>query len=207
MRHGQTDWNFEQRIQGHADLPLNALGRSQASRLAGYFAHSPAAALYSSHLKRSLETAQTIGQAIGIEVIVERDLAEIALGQWEGLTGPEVDLHYDGAYGLWQHTPSHVQIPGAEPLPAFRARARLALERILHHHPEGRVIVVTHGGIIASLLADCLGADYDAMLRRLALDNGGISALEPAHQPPHVLWINDTGHLASEVLLRETSDR
>ena len=196
IRHGQTDWNLAQRIQGHADLPLNASGLDQARCLAGYFTGQPVTALYTSHLTRSLQTAHAIAEQTGLNIVIDPDLAEIQLGEWEGLTGPEVDLRYDGAYALWQVSPSRVRIPGAEPLPAFRARARNAFARIAGQHPDGRVVLVTHGGVITSLLAECLDADYDALLRRLALDNAGISALEHATQPPQVLWINATWHLS-----------
>lgn len=195
VRHGQTDWNVEQRIQGQSDLPLNAAGLRQAEDLAGYFASRPLIALYASHLQRSRQTAEVIAQETGVDITVDPDLAEIYLGEWEGLTGQEVDGRYQGAYRLWQSSPSQVRIPGAEPLASFRTRARAAFSRIAERHPDGRIAIVTHGGVIASLLSDYLDADYDALLRRLSLDNAGISAVEHAVRPPQILWINETGHL------------
>jgi len=195
VRHGQTDWNLEQRIQGQSDLPLNAAGLRQAEELAGYFASRPLTALYASHLQRSRQTAEAIARETGLEIMVDPDLAEIYLGEWEGLTAQEVDGRYQGAYRLWQSSPSQVRIPGAEPLTRFRIRARAAFSRIVDRHPDGRVAIVTHGGVIASLLSDSLDADYDALLRRLSLDNAGVSAVEHAVRPPQILWINETGHL------------
>ena len=139
------------------------------------------------------------------------------------MTPEEIDARFDGAYERWCVQPSAVVIPGAEPLDAFRARVRRALERIVAALPEGESVVVSHGGVIAAILADLLDADYDALLRRLRLDNAGVTALEfgaasfdcaqdavPSasrgtplpHAPApkrlvwgHVLWINSTTHL------------
>ena len=81
------------------------------------------------------------------------------------------------------------------PLDAFRQRVRQALEQIVSSSGEGEHVIVSHGGVIAALLADVLGADYDALLRRLRLDNAGVTALECGTAMRHVLWINATAHL------------
>jgi probable phosphoglycerate mutase len=91
--------------------------------------------------------------------------------------------------------PSSVIIPGAEPVEAFRERVRRALERLVKERPDGEYAVVSHGGVIASVLADFLGADYDQVIRRVRLDNAGVTALEFGKGIPHVVWINSTIHL------------
>lgn len=196
VRHAQTDWNLENRLQGHSDLPLNALGRSQAEGVARYFSVRPIEAVYTSHLARSRQTAAAIGERAGLAPTVEPALAEIHLGAWEGLTPEEINARFGGAYEAWKTTPSQVTIPEAEPLGGFRRRVLAATQRIFTRHPSGNVAIVTHGGVISSLLAEWLEADYDRLLRRLSLDNGGVSALNYHAQPPHILWINDTAHLS-----------
>jgi probable phosphoglycerate mutase len=130
---------------------------------------------------------------------IEPALAEIHLGNWEGLTPEEVNARFGGAYELWRTTPSQMRIPGAEPLERFRARVQKVVSQILREHHDGELVIVSHGGVIAALLADWLGADYDQLLRRLVLDNAGISAIDGQANPPHVLWINATDHLTNHL--------
>ena len=197
VRHAQTTWNDENRIQGHADPPLSPLGCEQAERLASYFADRSIGALYTSGLARSLHTAQAIARKTKLTPRIEPALAEIHLGIWEGLTPEEVDTRFHGAYQQWHLAPSQVTIPGAEPLEQFRIRVRTAVTQIWEAHRDGEMVIVSHGGVIAALLADCLGADYDHLLRKLCLDNAGVSAIDCRTTPPCVLWINATHHLAN----------
>ena len=198
IRHGITEWNATNRIQGHSDIPLSDTGHEQARRVGGYFARRPLAALYTSHLARSRQTAEAIAAQTGLPLTVEQHWAEIHLGEWEGLTPDEVNERYDGAYHLWRTEPSRVTIPRGEPVGKFRERVRVMAADILARHADGDVAIVCHGGVIAALLADWLEADYDLLLRRLVLDNGGLSAIDRRSRPPHVLWINGIHHLASE---------
>ncbi len=197
VRHAQTVWNDENRIQGHSDVPLSPLGVKQAERLGVCFASRPVKGLFTSALQRSQRTAQAIadGNGHGVSPVVERDLAEIHLGDWEGLTPDEVDARFQRAYQQWRTRPSSVVIPGGEPLEAFRDRVRRAMERVMAGVGEGEYVIVTHGGVIAALLADILGADYDRVLRRVRLDNAGVTALDFFTELPHVVWINSTTHL------------
>lgn len=169
----------------------------QAKRVGSYFAGHPIAAVYSSHLSRSLQTAHAISQG-RMPPIIDPALAEMHLGDWEGLTAEEVNARYQGAYQQWRVTPSQVAIPGAESTEEFRRRVRLAVGRIVaaHQHDEA-VVIVSHGGVIAALLADWMRAEYDDVLRRLALDNAGISAIDCQVLPPFIMWINATHHLAN----------
>ncbi len=201
VRHAQTAWNGENRLQGTSDIALSALGQEQAKRLSVYFGvvHAdghPIAALYTSHLKRSRETADWIARQTGVTPIVEPALAEMGLGDWEGLTPEEIDGRFDGAYERWRQEPGRVVIPQAEPLRVFRGRVRDAFERILAAQREGSVVIVSHGGVLASFLADCLDADYERVLRKLVLENAGVSAVDAYTRPPHILWVNHTAHLA-----------
>ena len=199
VRHAQTLWNGENCIQGHSDLPLSPFGEQQAKRLAERFASCHLSGIFTSGLQRSLQTAHTIasGNGHGVSPQVEHELAEMHLGSWEGLTPAEVDRQFQNAYQQWRDRPSSVVIPGAEPLEVFRQRARRALASIMDGVTDGEYIVVSHGGVIAALLADLLGADYDQVIRRLRLDNAGVTAVEFGVGIPHVLWVNSTIHLDS----------
>ena len=201
VRHAQTPWNVDNRVQGHSDLPLSPAGEVQAKRLSAFFASRHLHGIFTSGLQRSRQTAHAIaaGNGHGVQPVIIQDFAEIHLGAWEGLTPADIDAQFPGAYHQWTSHPSLVQIPGAEPLEAFRRRVRQAMIQVAASFQDGEYVVVSHGGVIASLLADVLDADYDATLRRLRLDNGGVTALEFGVLPPSVLWINATAHLVEPV--------
>ena len=197
IRHGQTLWNGQNRIQGQSDQPLSPLGQEQAKRLGVRFAGHHLDGIFTSALQRSRQTAEAIISGNGHEVrpVIDAEWGEMHLGDWEGLTPQEVDHRFANAYQQWRLKPSSVVIPGAEPVDAFRQRVRRAMERLVANRSEGEYAVVSHGGVIASILADFLGADYDQVIRRVRLDNAGVTALEFGSGSPHVVWINSTIHL------------
>ena len=137
VRHGETDWNAEGRLQGHTDRPLNESGRRQARELAERLADEQVDAVYASDLARARETAAIVGDRIGLPVVLAPDLREKDWGSWEGLTGDERAL---------------VELVG-ESTEAHRERTMRALRRIAARHPAGRVVVVTHGGSLRRVQA------------------------------------------------------
>jgi broad specificity phosphatase PhoE len=147
VRHGETDWNREGRFQGHADPPLNELGRQQARQLAEQLAPMPIDAVYSSDLKRARETAEIVAARKGLTVTVERGLREIDVGSWSGLTRAEIEERFPGA----RHH-------DGETREAHLARIVAAAERIARDHPGERVLIVSHGGSLRALRGHALGA-------------------------------------------------
>ena len=141
VRHGETDWNAEGRLQGHTDRPLNEYGRRQARRLADELAGEELAAIYSSDLLRARETAEILGERLGLPVVLEPELREKNWGNWEGLTPAE----RDGVAFAGESTEEHA------------ARTLRALRRIAARHPDGRVLVVTHGGSLRRVQVEALG--------------------------------------------------
>ena len=141
VRHGETDWNAEGRLQGHTDTPLNDYGRRQAAALAEQLAGDGIAAIYASDLSRARATAEIVGGRIGLPVSVVPDLREKNWGSWEGLTPTERDaVEYVG-----ESTMEH------------RARTVRALAAIAGRHPGERVLVVTHGGSVRRVQAAASG--------------------------------------------------
>jgi probable phosphoglycerate mutase len=198
VRHAQTQWNQDNRFQGSTDMPLAAAGLQQAQCLARRFQGSGCAHVYSSHLRRSQQTAQAIAAALAVPVLVDPGLAEMHLGEWEGLTGEEIDGRFGGAYRRWCRKPSSVEVPSGEPPAEFRRRAREAFARIEQRHAGGRIIIVSHGGVIASLLADWRGDDYDRVLREQALENASVTTVEWRGGAPAIVRINATEHLLAD---------
>ena len=142
VRHGETDWNAVGRLQGHTDRPLSDYGRRQARRLAEELADEKLEAIYSSDLVRARETAEIVGERLGLEVVLDPDLREKDWGTWEGLTSVERDC---------------VEFVG-ESTEAHQERILRALRRISERHPgAGRVLVVTHGGSMRRVQTTALG--------------------------------------------------
>ncbi len=140
VRHAETEWNREGRWQGHADPPLNEAGRAQAHALATTLAGERLDAIYSSDLRRATETAEILGAALGHPVTTDPDLREIDVGSWSGLTREEVAVQFPD----WE---TH----DGESREALGERVVAAVRRIAGRHPEGRVLIVSHGGSIRAL--------------------------------------------------------
>jgi len=142
VRHGETDWNADGRLQGQTDRPLNDFGRRQAQRLAGDLADEQLDAIYASDLVRARETAEIVGGRLGLPVVLDADLREKDWGTWEGLTAVERDC---------------VEFAG-ESTEKHQERILRALRRIAERHPDGcRVLVVTHGGSMRRVQTAALG--------------------------------------------------
>lgn len=145
VRHGQTDWNLQGRIQGRSDVPLNDVGRAQALDAGLRLVADRYDAIVSSPLIRAAETARIIGEQIGIaEVELLDALVERDYGAAEGMTGSEIEA----AFG-----PDRI-VPGRERRSAVVARVRPALIELAERRPDQSIIVVSHGGVIGSLVRD-----------------------------------------------------
>jgi broad specificity phosphatase PhoE len=158
-RHGETDWNRDRRIQGHSDTPLNETGREQARELARALAEIDLVAAYSSDLVRARETAGIAVAGRGIDVVELPELRERSFGSWEGLADDEVPTRDPEAYERWragQGEGAH----DAEPHVELLERIRSAVDRIAAEHPEGNVLVVSHGGPLKVVHALAHGLDY-----------------------------------------------
>jgi broad specificity phosphatase PhoE len=147
VRHGETDWNAERRVQGHTDRPLNEAGIAQARALAEQLAAEAIDAIYSSDLARAQETAEVVGAVRGLPVETLPELRERDFGTWEGLTDEEIFERFPEARsGPWGDAESRDELG---------ARILGACKRIASQHPGGSVLVVTHGGPVRAMLAHC----------------------------------------------------
>ncbi len=166
VRHGETDWNAAGRLQGHTNRPLNEYGRTQSKRLAEQLAGDGIAAIYASDLARALETAEIIGERLGLPVAVDPDLREKNWGTWEGLTSEErLQVEFEG-----ETTEEH------------RERVLGAVRRIAERHPGRRIVVVTHGGSMRRIQAAVTGVALPVF------DNCGVWAVayeDGAFSPIH----------------------
>jgi probable phosphoglycerate mutase len=196
VRHGESqpavpDQPFEL-VDGHGDPPLDPAGHEQAERLADRLAGEHIDAIYVTTLRRTVETAAPLARRLGIEPRVERDLREVFLGEWEGGVLRMKAAAHDPAFVQAMEEQRWDAIPGAEPMGAFSERVWAGLNRIVAAHPDERVVVVSHGGVIGQLLADAAGARPFAFI---GADNASISHVV-VHDGRIVLRrYNDTTHL------------
>lgn len=157
VRHGETDLNHEGRWQGsRSDPPLNAAGREQSRAVAATLAGLPVSALYSSALRRALETAAVIGEALGLEARIEPDLGEMDHGDWEGLTKGEILARWPTAFAAFEADPVHVRRPGGDSYGDLAARLWPLFDDLAARHRGERIVVVSHGGPIRLILSRIL---------------------------------------------------
>lgn len=150
IRHGETDWNLQGLTQGSTDIPLNDFGREQARLTGAYLADFAWDTVYASDLSRAYETATIIADSVGLESIArEPRLRERSFGEAEGLDIYERKSRYVDSSS----------IPGAESWESVRIRGLAALEGIAVKNPGRRVLVVSHGGVIMSVLAHLSGGE------------------------------------------------
>ncbi len=194
VRHGESTWNRDHRIQGQLDPPLSELGLTQAQLVGTRLASRHPEAIYSSDLKRALETAAAIGAATGVRVQPLPALREIFLGEWEGLSTAEVADRFPDAWARWSVEPDWDLVPGGEPAAAFDDRVAHALDGTIEHHPHGDVIVVTHGGVIQTALHRIFGKPSRGLFP-FRISNASITLIEKRDGRVIIAAVNDTAHL------------
>ncbi len=166
-RHGETDWNRENRFQGHADTSLNEAGRGQAHALAQELVREGFGAVYSSPLERAFETARIIAAQLGLDVEPSAGLMEVDVGSWSGLTRSEVEARFPEGYTRWIEF-GHGWDDG-ESYDELGERVVSDLLRIATRHADELVLAVTHGGPIRSALAAASSVPYGEARRSIAV--------------------------------------
>jgi broad specificity phosphatase PhoE len=183
-RHGESDWNAANRFQGHRDRPLTDLGRRQADALAELVAQENVDAIYSSPLIRALETARIVAARTGREVTELDGLREVDTGSWSGLSRAEVQERFPEGFERWIAGGSGWE--DGETYEEMGERVLRAIRAIAAAHPNGRVLVVSHGGPIRAVQSAAEGIELheyrrlrpvepNARLSAVAVRNGTIT--------------------------------
>ena len=189
VRHGATEWNINKRAQGMADIPLTQKGKEEAQLAREQLGNVPVDAVYSSDLSRAYETARTIAASHGLEVQADPAFREIDQGEWTGLPVAEIRERWPDLWGPARHYSTR---PGGESPMQVRQRALAGLRRVIEAHPDGEVVIVSHGGTIRWLSAEVLGYDDRTSARIRGLGNGGIVSLEARLNDGHLVLGNLT---------------
>ena len=194
IRHGETDWNAEGRMQGQLDTPLGRRGRWQASRLAASLDGEGIEAIVASDLSRALETARALGGALDLPVATDRGLRERCFGVFEGHTYAEIEVRWPTEALRWRQHDPEFGPDGGERLLDFAARAVAAVRRVAEQHAGRTVAVVTHGGVLDCLYRAALGLESTAP-RTWLLGNTAVNRLLWTGEGFTVTGWSDTSHL------------
>jgi probable phosphoglycerate mutase len=203
IRHGETAWNAERRLQGHLDIPLNEEGERQARLLARALAHEPIDLLVSSDLGRARQTAQAVAALRGMPLQIEPGLRERCYGGFEGLLYTEIEQRFPAEFAAWQARDIDAILPNGkncgETFRQFYARATEAILGLARMHPGRTLALVAHGGVLecAYRMAGNLPLEtprdfkvYNASVNRFRVDGGKLvleSWGEVSHLRPAVL--------------------
>jgi broad specificity phosphatase PhoE len=186
-RHGESDWNVAKRFQGHSDRPLTELGREQAHALADLVASEEIDAVYTSPLSRARETAEIVAARAGLEPVALPELREVDTGSWSGLSRADVEARFPEGFARWRSGGSGWE--DGETYEEMAERVIGALRTIAEDHPDGRVLIISHGGPIRAIHAAAEGQaikDYrrlkpvepNARLSAVAVENGRLTRLD-----------------------------
>jgi probable phosphoglycerate mutase len=195
VRHGETDWNIEKRIQGHTDIPLNATGRAQALAMAYNAGHHHFSAIYSSDLSRALETAQALAEREALPVRRLPQLRERHYGIFQGITAAEGAALYPAAYAHYMARDPHYDFETGEPMLAFAGRVAEGIDWMVRHHQGETLCAVSHGGVLDILYRRATGRPLETP-RDFVIPNAALNWFHFDAAGWHLEMWGDRHHLA-----------
>ena len=194
IRHGETAWNVDTRIQGHLDIPLNDTGLWQARQVARALAGEPLSAIYASDLQRAHTTARAIAEVTGAPLVPEPALRERSFGELEGRTFAEIETELPEQARRWRQRDPHFAPEGGETLVQRRERIAATTHRLAAQHTGGLVVLVAHGGVLDVLYRLATGQELQAP-RTWQLSNAAINRLLWTPEGLTLVGWADTQHL------------
>ena len=200
MRHGQTAWNVEHRVQGHTDIPLDERGCAQASAIAERLSDMQIDAVYASPLQRAYTTGACIAARSGCPVYKDQRLIERFFGEWEGQRLEDVSRRDPEKWRVWLEEPTKCVVPGGETLDSVLKRSLAFAEEIIEKHRGKNVVIVSHANPVKLLLMHYTGIPVDQM-HRIRTDNCSYSELYEREGRFVLNTLNETGFLKERGLL------
>lgn len=194
VRHGESEWNILNRIQGQNDTKLTAKGKEQAKKIAMRLKNEKIDLIFSSDLKRAYDTAKIIGSELNLEVNSLKELREINFGIWEGLTTNEIKERYSDEHIIWMTEPHKLNIPEAEKLVDLQERLIKTINQLKNENEDKNILIVSHGASIKAIILGILGIDISAY-NKFSLNNTSLSIIEFRDYSPVLKVFNDTNHL------------
>ena len=199
IRHGETAWNVDARMQGQLDIPLNDTGRWQAHRLALAVSDEDIAAVYASDLLRAFQTAQAVAKGCGRPIVTDIGLRERGFGVLEGFTFNEIEARWPQQSERWRRRDPDFAPDGGESLRDFYARSLEATTRLAAAHPGETIALVAHGGVMDCLYRAASRLDLQAP-RSWQLLNASVNRLLLTESGLTLVGWNDTYHLEDSSL-------
>lgn len=194
VRHGETAWNAEHRVQGQLDVPLNAIGQAQALAASKVLSHEKFDAIYSSDLSRARQTAQLTASCLSMNVLIDKELRERHYGIFERLTYAEVKVRYPEDYARFEARDPEYAFRTGESLKNFNTRSIAAVSKLANAHKGERILVFTHGGVLDMLYRFISGLPLSAE-RKFGIPNAGLNRVEVTPAGWQIRAWADTAHL------------
>ncbi|MFC1919394.1 histidine phosphatase family protein [Chloroflexota bacterium] len=198
VRHGQTAWNREERFRGRADIELDDVGVKQAQAVANRLKQSGITGIYSSPLKRTLQTAQPIGKLGNLKVLPLDSVIDVDYGYWQGLTIEEAQRRDPDIFLQWRHEPQKVRFPHGESLKEVRSRAAISLDQLTQDYIGQTFVIVSHIVVCRLIILHFMDLDT-AHFWNIRQDNCSINTFEMREGLKIAVSINDTCHLPNKI--------
>lgn len=206
VRHAQAEGNMLREFHGWTDSELTKMGHEQAKLVAKKLKDIKIDLLYSSSMKRTLQTARYIADVKGLPIVRTDKLKEINGGDWEGLKFEDLPELYKDAYETWEHRPHEHKMPNGESMDEFLARLIAEVETIIRNNLGKTVCVVTHGTAIKALMCFFLGKDLEEMALIPWYDNTSITVVEKEENRYTITIEGDASHLDEELSTIQNQD-
>jgi len=197
VRHGETELNSAERYWGRTDVALSAAGLRQAERLRDRLAKEKINAIYSSDLRRSSQTAETIASRHKLEVTICPELREIDFGQLEGLTFDQINRLHPEVTQMWMERSPDLKYPGGESIYQLNNRVDVFMRRLEKHDEQETILIVAHSGILRTLACQLLGMELQRRWQ-IRLDLASLTVIETYPQGAILTLLNDTNHLTEK---------
>ena len=194
VRHGQTESNITGYFMGWSNEDISDPGYAQVRSLSSRLAEFPVATIYTSPLKRAMNTARILAEPHKLELNVLDDLTEIGLGDWQGLHRDEVSQKWPEIWKQSRIDPSVVTFPNGENFQQLTKRAVRAFNRIVADNTNGHTLAVTHDAVIRVLAAHVLGTS-NSIYRHMEINNASLSVMRVEDDRMRLVTLNDTAHL------------
>ncbi|MGE5583173.1 MAG: histidine phosphatase family protein [Bacillota bacterium] len=197
IRHGQTAWNNEGRIQGNVDTDLDSIGQKQADLTGKRLAGQQIDQIFCSDLHRAVQTGEIINKHLQAELIIESGLREIKYGQWEGRQWEDIRAHYPEYVEKWLHDRINLPAPGGESFADLQKRLQGVITRIKNQSSQN-VLIISHAGVLKTLTCIFLELNLENH-SKFVFRNCGISIIRfhTKSQQSQLICLNDCSHLES----------
>ncbi|MDB5900540.1 MAG: histidine phosphatase family protein [Ramlibacter sp.] len=194
IRHGETDMNRELRFQGHVNVGLNAIGLEQARRLAARLCTEQAGALYASDLLRARQTAEPIAAGLALQPVPESGLREQNFGRVDGMRVDDIQREHPDAWAGWLRFEEDFCMPDGESTRAFHQRVMQAVQRVIAAHPDEKVVIVTHGGVLDMIYRTAMSLGLNGP-RQSDIPNAGVNRIRVRNGALEIVDWADIRHL------------